>query len=173
MYLQLGNLNYKSSRKMNFKGNQIYFLSTKEMKQRIIFLFYCFVFVILFGFHQSSSFTLIPWELRRHYVKIVNNLNNKPLNYHCKSGDNDFGPKTLQFKEEWEFSFYINLQDTTLFYCYFSYEIFHAAFEVFNGDPDHRLDCGGDHCIWMAQEDGFYLYQIKHNENVKKHDWEK
>ncbi|KAK7848530.1 s-protein like protein 1 [Quercus suber] len=123
------------------------------MKQRIIFLFYCFVLVLLFGFHQSSSFTLLAWELRRHHVKIVNNLNNKPLNYHCKSGDDDF--------------------DTMLFYCYFSYEIFHVAFEVFNGDPNHRLDCGGDHCIWMAQEDGFYLYQIKHNENVKKHDWEK
>nr|POE64653.1 hypothetical protein CFP56_64800 [Quercus suber]POE64654.1 hypothetical protein CFP56_64801 [Quercus suber]POE97982.1 hypothetical protein CFP56_51964 [Quercus suber] len=142
------------------------------MEQRIISKFYCFVLVLLFGFCLCSSFTLVPWELRKHYVRIVNNLNNKTLNYHCKSGDDDLGLKTLQFKEEWEFSFHLNVRDTTLFYCYFSYENFHAAFVAFNGDPDHRLDCGGDHCIWTAQEDGFYLYQIKHNENVKQHDWE-
>nr|POE97983.1 hypothetical protein CFP56_51965 [Quercus suber] len=113
---------------------------------------------------------LQPREFRKHYVRIVNNLNNKPLNYHCKSGDDDLGLKTPQFKEEWEFSFHLNIQDIMLFYCYFSYENFHAAFVALNGDPDQRLDCGGDHCIWTAQEDGFYLYQIKHNQNVKQYD---
>nr|XP_023922412.1 S-protein homolog 5-like [Quercus suber] len=140
------------------------------MEQRIISQFYCFVLVLLFGFCLSSSYMLQPREFRKHYVRIVNNLNNKPLNYHCKSGDDDLGLKTPQFKEEWEFSFHLNIQDIMLFYCYFSYENFHAAFVALNGDPDQRLDCGGDHCIWTAQEDGFYLYQIKHNQNVKQYD---
>ena len=62
---------------------------------------------------------LVPWEYRKHYVQIVNNLNDKPLNYHCKYRDDDLDLKTLQPKEDWEFSFYINFSMTTLFYCYF------------------------------------------------------
>ena len=49
-YPQLDNLKYKSRRNIHFKCNQISFLSTNEMEQRIISQFYCFVLVFLFGF---------------------------------------------------------------------------------------------------------------------------
>ena len=55
----------------------------------------------------------------------------------------------------------------------FFYGSFHAAFDVYAATYKWKWACGGDHCIWIVQEDGFYLYQIQKHENVKKQDWEK
>ena len=48
-----------------------------------------------------------------------------------------------------------------------------TAFEVFSADHSHQLDYGPANWIWKLHEDGFNFYQIKHQENVKQHDWEK
>ena len=37
-------------------------------------------------------YTLTPWEFRKHYIQIINNLKK---NYHYKYGDDVFGLKTL------------------------------------------------------------------------------
>ena len=112
---------YKSIGEMHFKFNQIAFVCTRKMKQRIMSHFHYFVFVFLLSFGLSSSFTWVPNPFRTQYVRIVNNLNNELLDCHCKSADNDLGLKTLQPKGEWEFSFRPKFQGTTLFYCYFFY----------------------------------------------------
>lgn len=157
---------------MHFKFNQIAFVCTRKMKQRMSHFHY-FVFVLLLSFGLSSSFTWVPNPFRTQYVRIINNLNNELLDGHCIFADNDLSLKTLQPKGEWEFSFRPNFQRMTLFYCYFFYGSFHADFDVYAATYKWKWACGGDHCIWIVQEDGFYLYQIQKDENVKKHDWEK
>ncbi|KAK7832320.1 s-protein like protein 24 [Quercus suber] len=95
------------------------------------------VLVLAFGLSLSSAFTVIPKPLRNNYVRIVNNLNNKLLYYHCKSRDNVIG--------------------TTLYYCKFWEDKFHAVFDVFRSNEKFQKECGGDHCILIAQKDGLYL----------------
>ena len=36
-------------------------------------------------------------------------------------------------------------------------EHFYATFDVYVEDGKFEDKCGGDHCIWTAQYDGFYL----------------
>ncbi|KAB1210141.1 hypothetical protein CJ030_MR6G003878 [Morella rubra] len=142
-------------------------------QRRVTRGFYCFVLVVAL-FVDLSSCGIIGGAFKRRYVRIVNNLDNKQLDYHCRSKDDDFGRKSLQAKEEWEFTFRDNFVDSTLFYSDFWYDTFHASFDVFKGDTNfHDYECGGDHCIWKAQEDGFYLFHIQKNVFVKKYDWEK
>ncbi|KAF3968935.1 hypothetical protein CMV_007228 [Castanea mollissima] len=88
----------------------------------------------------------------------------------CKSKNDDLGIRTLQPNGEWEFSFHISWVAVTEFYYYFWYDNFQVTFDVFK-DGGLYEQCGGEHCIWIAQEDGFYLYSIKLGYNVKMHDW--
>ena len=69
--------------------------------------------------------------------------------------------------------FYIKILETTPFYNYFWYKNLQVAFEVFSADHDHQLDCGRANWNWTLHEDGFNFYQIKYQENVKQHNWEK
>ena len=142
------------------------------MSQMIIAQLYCFVFILLLAFGQNTSFKLTSYPARR-YVRIVDHLNNKALTYHCKSADNDFGLRTLQPNGVWEFSFKLALFKTTDFYCYFFYKNFSASFDVYKEDSSLDSKCGGDHCIWTVQEDGFYLHNTFLNTDRKMHDWNK
>ncbi|KAM3684177.1 hypothetical protein ACB098_11G024900 [Castanea mollissima] len=113
-----------------------------------------------------------------HYVRIVNNLDNSVLFYHCKSKDDDLGLRQLQPGENWQFSFHINFFETTLFFCNFWYTNsskikFHAVFDVFSTDSELIQDCGGYNCIWIAKEDGLYVYNLETNMTLRMHDWEK
>ncbi|KAL4643121.1 hypothetical protein ACB092_02G070900 [Castanea dentata] len=108
------------------------------------------------------------------YVRIVNHLNNKPLTYHCKSADDDLGLRTLLPNGEWEFSFdLVPIFKTTDFYCYFFNGKLQAAFDVYKEDTRFEDKCGGNHCIWTAQDDGFFLFNKGSGQNVKLHDWSK
>ncbi|KAK4589815.1 hypothetical protein RGQ29_020414 [Quercus rubra] len=118
---------------------------------------------------RGGSFQFSYCRVKR-FVRIVNHLNNKPLGYHCKSLFDDLGLRTLQPNQEWEFSFHLSLIIVTEFECHFWYQNFKAHFDVYHAG-DIGYQCGGDHCIWTAQKDGFYLYNIKSNLNVKMHDW--
>ncbi|KAB1210142.1 hypothetical protein CJ030_MR6G003879 [Morella rubra] len=139
-------------------------------QRRVTRGFYCFVLVLALFVDLSSC----GGAFKRRYVRIVNNLDNKQLDYHCKSKDDDLGRRSMQAKEVWEFAFHIDFTLDTLFYSDFWYDNFHASFDVFRSDPTfHQYQCGGDHCIWKAQDDGFYLFLIPKNEFVKKYDWEK
>ena len=62
----------------------------------IIDRLYCFAFILLLAFGQSSLFKLTSYLVRR-YVRIVNHLNNKPLTYHCEFADDDFGNVCFTF----------------------------------------------------------------------------
>ena len=95
---------------MHFKFNQIAFVCTRKMKQRMS-QFHYFLFVLLLSFGLSSSFTWVPNPFRTQYVRIINSLNNELLDCHCKSADNDLSLKTLQPKGEWEFSFVLTFKE--------------------------------------------------------------
>ena len=127
------------------------------------FFFFFLLFVLLLAFDLSTSFTL------KHYVQIINHLN-EPLDYHCKSKNDDLGIRTLQPNGEWKFSFHFSWVAVTEFYCCFWYDNFQATFDVFK-DGGLYEQCGGEHCIWTVQKDGFYLYSIKLGYNVKMHYW--
>ncbi|KAL4644229.1 hypothetical protein ACB092_02G149100 [Castanea dentata] len=100
------------------------------MNQMAIAQLYCFVFIFLLAFGQSTSFKSTN-SIFTHYVRIVNHLNNKPLTYHCKSANDDLGLRTLQSNGEWEFSFDASAFKTTNFYCYFFNKNLHASFDVY------------------------------------------
>ena len=155
---------------MHFKCNQIYILSSRKMNQMIIAKLYSFVFILLLAFGQSTS-SMSTNDFLTRFVRIVNHLINHPLTYHCKSADDDLGIRTLQPNGEWEFSFDAATFKITDFYCYFFNEHFYATFDVYVEDSKFEDKCGGDHCIWTAQYDGFYLYNTDLGQNVKMHNW--
>lgn len=138
-----------------------------KMNQRTISHLSSFWLVLVLAFGLSGAFTVIPKPFRNNYVRIVNNLNNELLYYHCKSRDTDFHLKNLQTNTYWEFSFRQNVIGTTLYYCKFWQYNFHAVFDVFTSNEKFQRECGGDHCIWIAQEDGVYLYELKKQTSVK------
>ena len=156
---------------MHFKCIQTFFLNTTKMEKKIISQFYCFVLVLLLAFGLSTSFTSTPNSLKR-FVRIENHLKSDTLGYHCKSIFDDLGIRTLPPNQEWEFSFHLSLIIIeTEFDCHFWYQNFKAYFMVFGVALGDR--CGGDHCIWIAQEDGLYLHNTKSNQNVKMYNWGK
>ena len=115
-------------------------------------------------------------KFEKNHVRIVNNLDNSVLFYHFKSKDNDLGLRNLQSGENWEFSFHINFFETTLFFYNFWYTNskikFHATFDVFTTAHEFIQGRSGSYCIWIAKEDGLYLYNLETKTAVKKHDWE-
>ena len=139
------------------------------MDQMIRTQLYCFVFILLLAFGQSTSLKLIDDIVI--YVRIVNHLNKKPLTYHCKSADDDLGLRSLQPNGQWEFHFRPASFKITDFYCYFFNGNLRAAFDVYVEDSRLEANCGGDHCIWTAQRDGFYLYNMGTGQNMKMHNW--
>ena len=56
------------------------------------------------------------------------------------------------------------------FYRTFWYKNFNASFDVFLANDKWLKGCGGNHCIWTVEQDGFYLYQ--RTVNAKIHDWQ-
>ncbi|KAI3859458.1 hypothetical protein MKX03_010494 [Papaver bracteatum] len=67
-------------------------------------------------------FSLLTEGFGRHSTKtdiiVLNNLSpNIMLNFHCKSVDDDLGERSLAFDTTWDWSFYVNFFDTTLYWC--------------------------------------------------------
>ncbi|KAK7840100.1 s-protein like protein 2 [Quercus suber] len=83
------------------------------------------------AFDLSSSSTLTSNNFAKHHVRIINNLNNKLLYYHCKSGDDDLGIRTLQPKGAWNL-FSPPLDSFNTFLLLFWYDNFYAAFDVYS-----------------------------------------
>ncbi|KAM4113793.1 hypothetical protein ACJW30_04G022900 [Castanea mollissima] len=137
------------------------------MNQMIIAKLYCSFFILLLAFGQSNSIETIATR----FVRIVNHLVKHPLTYHCKSADDDLGIRILQPNGEWEFSFKAATFGITDFYCYFFNEHFYAAFDVYVEYSKLEQRCGGNHCIWTAEYDGFYLQNYHSGQNVKMHNW--
>jgi hypothetical protein len=101
-------------------------------------------------------------------VRILNRLSHKKVLFaHCRSGDDDLGPQYIKHRDEFKFSFGVNLFRTTLFWCYMSKDReSQASFDVFWPSGDAKKHGGIDHlstwtvnekAVWVIRDDGIYL----------------
>ncbi|KAK7849740.1 s-protein like protein 2 [Quercus suber] len=124
--------------------------------------------------------TVYSWEFEIivNYVRIINDLGNIELVFHCKSKDDDLGLRGVKPAAYWEFFSRQNVFASTLFFCNFWYTnfdkiTFRAAFVVFKSDFEFVKECGGDSCMWIARVDGLYKYNLQTKMAVKKYDWQR
>ncbi|XP_018856804.1 S-protein homolog 7-like [Juglans regia] len=139
-----------------------------EMKRMGMAKLYCFALVLVFAFGLSSS-SRVPRE-RKHYVKFINNLSNKVLNVNCKN-EKPYIDLTLHIllpKEEYEFNYIVGRG--MAFRCDLRHGSTSKAFLV--SDRAIKRECGRNHCIWKAQDDGVYLLNRKTNQYTFKFGWE-
>jgi hypothetical protein len=122
------------------------------------------------------------WPSYRYIVHIENRLSNHTLQAHCKSGDQDLGLQNISLGEEFQWGFYINFWGTTLYFCNLSWPGGHKTFDVFTTyftflyykcEPwipfknQHGLNC-----VWRAQDDGIYLFDVPTKKYYLQHTWE-
>lgn len=116
--------------------------------------------------------SLLPF--RRYHFQIENWLTGRPLNVHCKSGDDDLGARVLQPREKVEWGFHVNYFGTTLFYCNLSWEFGHKTFDAFRSSNKLLYDyCGSKMCQWRASEYGISFYHSKKKAWDFKYLWDK
>ena len=137
-----------------------------KMKQSQIHCVLLFLALAL-GLSTSSG---VP-HLRKHYVRFINQLDNKVLNVNCKNQNPyiDLNLHILLPQEEYEFSYMVNR--TMLFNCDLRHGSTSAVFPV--SDRTTKRQCGGNHCVWKAQEDGVYVLNRKTNVYKFMHGWGK
>lgn len=112
------------------------------------------------AFSDPASGELNPrrlFTLNRKTVIIINSLTNKlTLNFHCKSGDDDLGLRSLPSGQSWEFKFRVNFMRTTKYSCIFSWHTGGShEFDIFTVDRDNN-DAGRPRrvCIWEVVGEG-------------------
>ncbi|XP_062088952.1 S-protein homolog 5-like [Humulus lupulus] len=93
-----------------------------------------------------------PWD--RKFVRVVNKLDEGlSLTIHCKSKNDDLGVHVLGRDEYFEWTFYVNLWETTLFFCRFDWRDASKTFDAYRAIRDiHRCN----HCLWEAKPDAIY-----------------
>ncbi|KAI3925810.1 hypothetical protein MKX01_003369 [Papaver californicum] len=119
--------------------------------------FFLLVLTILFG----CSSVIDGWKIHEYPngVYVVNELSpNTPLTMHCKSADDDLGERTLAFETHWDWSFYVNFWETTLYWCNFWWDDNgqprQEGYQVFKVKGDLNR-CGGT-CNYYIRSDGIY-----------------
>ncbi|CAB4292526.1 unnamed protein product [Prunus armeniaca] len=140
------------------------------MKGKTLRVLYYFLLLASLAFKPSSCSSTLSIG-KKYFVRIVNDLDNKPLDFSCKSGDDQINRSLPNAGSNFEFGFRLGF--TTQFNCDLRYSTYHAMIIAFRDDEALLNDCGGVHCIWSAREDGIYLYRIKHDDYKKWYDWEK
>ncbi|TYI16019.1 hypothetical protein ES332_A08G226700v1 [Gossypium tomentosum] len=97
--------------------------------------------------HHDDINSLVPY-FKTWHVHTINGLSNgKILLVHCKSKDNDLAILNLT----------LSVTGRTLFWCYMTYDNFHAALNVFWDNPIFFNKCNNGDCIWIAKDDGIYF----------------
>ncbi|KAI5348330.1 PREDICTED: S-homolog [Prunus dulcis] len=119
--------------------------------------------LLVLGFIGQKSSCIDIFPGKKHFVRIVNQLEKEQLDYHCRSADDDLGLRSLLPNGEWEFGFRNDFLKTH-WDCDFWYANYSAHFRAFDLDDDFLEKCGGAHCIWAAREDGISLFSITENE---------
>ncbi|XP_050213675.1 S-protein homolog 5-like [Mercurialis annua] len=119
------------------------------------------IVLLMFMFLLSSSDVLGRKRVR---VIIINGVNSdNPLSLHCKSGDDDFGGKVLEYNQSFQFSFRPNIFGKTVFRCNFQvnnilwadkYYNLNQTTDVYGGKTD-GLKCGS--CYWEINQMGLCL----------------
>ncbi|XP_024931241.3 S-protein homolog 5 [Ziziphus jujuba] len=128
------------------------------------------VAVILAISSQIGFFTPV---LAKYKVVIINILGeNKTLNLHCQSKDDDLGVHYVPYAESFEWRFNVNIWRTTLFYCDMGWGDLKGHFDVFDAKRDMKR-CNYEKCIWLVTRDGLDLYIKAAGNYVHQFDWPK
>ncbi|KAE8023543.1 hypothetical protein FH972_009224 [Carpinus fangiana] len=128
---------------------------------------YCLAIVLVLAFGLSSSARVR--RTRKHYVKFINNLNNKVLNVNCKNQNPyiDLNLQILLPKQDYEFNY--NATRTMAFTCNLRHGFTSSDFGV--SDKATKRECGGNHCIWKAEDTGVYLLNLITKQYKFKYGW--
>jgi len=103
-------------------------------------------------------------------VRVENDLaSGYAVFLHCKSGDNDLGPRNLAKGEYQEWSFRNNIAHTTRYYCYLQILHGQVSFDVYSYKDDNGR-CA-DKCYRSLRDDGLYFYYQYENKWEKKLSW--
>ncbi|XP_050238960.1 S-protein homolog 3-like [Mercurialis annua] len=113
-----------------------------------------YIMMLMIVLLVSSSDAL--FSRKRVRMRISNGVkDNRVLNLLCRSGDDDFGVKTLMYQQFFEFSFKPNILGRTVFNCEFANDKLHVdKIDVYGGRRD-GLKCHA--CFWEFQEKGLCL----------------
>ncbi|CAH8260789.1 unnamed protein product [Arabidopsis lyrata] len=89
-------------------------------------------------------------------VVIYNDLGGGlPLRYHCKSGDDDLGDRSLAPGGSWSFGFTPDIFGRTLFFCSFSWGNESHKFDIYKQSRDKEFqEFGCKKCEWKIRKNG-------------------
>ncbi|KAF5190308.1 hypothetical protein FRX31_020101 [Thalictrum thalictroides] len=117
------------------------------------------VMVVVLLSSECSSVLAIKWSVFKTTVTIINSINS-PLHVHCKSGNDDIGPKVLGHGEQMSWRFVMNFWETTLYWCSMSWVDSNGHQLYGSGDvfKKHQVKrCQGPHlCRREARKDGLW-----------------
>ena len=144
-------------------------------KETVIWLVVVLVLVlVLVGRMEqmAEGSPLEKWE-----IHIVNGLSKgQMLLVHCKSKDNDLGEHNLTAASEFNWSFRVNLWDSTLFWCFLRKPNGqHKSFEAFWVEKESiwlYYRCLESNCTWTAKDDGIYLANNPDKTQLLIHKWD-
>ncbi|KAF9624587.1 hypothetical protein IFM89_012009 [Coptis chinensis] len=122
-----------------------------------ILLFISWQCSIVSGFKLRSGLT---------YVNLKNDIaENITLHAHCRSADDDLGPKIISYGQIIEWWFIINLFETTLFWCNLWYVadseggVVSGSGDIFRVKQLKGCDDKCD-CYRAARKDGVHSYKL-------------
>lgn len=111
--------------------------------------------------------------LTKHHIYIYNDLSQDttlPLVFHCKSGDTDFGNKTLLVGQSFHWNFKSNVFGTTLYSCQFQWGLRKRDFVVFDASWKDRNTYN-----YVVRNEGFYSNNDPNNHEANlnfQYNWE-
>ncbi|XP_022991767.1 S-protein homolog 74-like [Cucurbita maxima] len=114
----------------------------------------------------------------RYYVHVANGLSTLPLTVHCQSKDDDLGIHHLPNRgDDFQWNFKVNFWGTTLFWCRLERPDAYVTFETFWPESKNtwlRDRCRNGTqgtCLWIAKDDGIYLFNFPANNDELIHKW--
>ncbi|KAF6152772.1 hypothetical protein GIB67_004601 [Kingdonia uniflora] len=92
-----------------------------------------------------------------------------PMNIHCKSGNDDLGQHIVPSDQNYTWSFYPNIWDSTLYFYWIQWvrsdgKQVSGDFDIYR-ESREVLKCR-DRCVWYAKNDGIYF---RYNWKVPDH----
>lgn len=108
----------------------------------------------------------------RTYVAVRNDLGGGiALFTHCQSRDDDLGRRMLANGESQNWSFIVNFQGSTLFWCRFKWNEVIKTVDIYNAQTMPASECVL-RCHRSIRQDGIYFFSEKTESWYKKYSWD-
>ncbi|ESQ48224.1 hypothetical protein EUTSA_v10022076mg [Eutrema salsugineum] len=119
--------------------------------------------IVLFIMTMFTSATISRAQTTTTVVMYNDLGGGLPLQYHCKSGDNDLGDRSMAPGGSCSFSFKPDIFGRTLFFCSFSWGTESHYFDIYVQKRDREFEkLGCTHCEWKIRKNG----PCKRNKNT-------